>query len=62
MGTHANRNLETIPNHAFSCIIKTMGPQKQEKVPVTPIEVQLGRGRHRDCDSGEKNDNRLVLS
>jgi hypothetical protein len=31
----------TIPNHAFGCVIKTMGPQKQDYTPCVPVQVQI---------------------
>jgi len=34
-------NAQIVPNHAFSCVIKTMGPQKQEFVPASPVEVRI---------------------
>jgi hypothetical protein len=34
-------NAGIIPNHAFSCVIKTMGPQRQRYVPASPVEVQV---------------------
>lgn len=40
-GNREEGNASIIPNHAFSCVIKTMGPQRQRYVPATPIEVQL---------------------
>lgn len=40
-GDREDRNAEMIPNHAFSCIIKTMGPTRQRYVPATPVEVQI---------------------
>jgi hypothetical protein len=40
-GSREDCNAGTIPNHAFSCVIKTMGPQKQRYVPASPLEVQL---------------------
>lgn len=40
-GTRVDRNAQTVPNHAFSCIIKTMGPTRQKYVPTSPVEVQL---------------------
>jgi hypothetical protein len=62
-GTRDNRHAQIIPNHAFTCIIKTMGPQKQEYVPTTPIEVQIGRRKNKnDADADDSTDNRLVLS
>ena len=54
-GKRENRNAETIPDHAFTCYIKTMGPSKQEYVPTTPVEIRIGR------ESGS-DDNRLQLS
>lgn len=39
-------NAQMVPNHAFSCVIKTMGPQKQVFVPASPLEVQInGQGQ-----------------
>ncbi|CAJ1945488.1 unnamed protein product [Cylindrotheca closterium] len=40
-GTREDYNAETVPNHAFSCIIKTMGPNRQRYVPTSPVEVQI---------------------
>lgn len=40
-GIREDANAESVPNHAFSCIIKTMGPKRQRYVPTTPIEVQI---------------------
>jgi Uncharacterized conserved protein (DUF2358) len=34
-------NAQIIPNHAFSCAIKTIGPQKQEYIPASPLQVQI---------------------
>lgn len=34
-------NAQIVPNHAFSCVIKTMGPTKQRFVPASPVEVQI---------------------
>lgn len=41
MGTRDDANAATLPNHAFTCAIKTMGPQKQDYTPASPVEVQL---------------------
>jgi len=30
-----------LPNHAFSTVIKTMGPKKQRYIPSSPVEVQI---------------------
>lgn len=40
-GTREDCNAEALPNHTFSCIIKTMGPKRQLYVPTTPVEVQI---------------------
>lgn len=40
-GKRVDNTASTIPNHAFSCIIKTMGPKKQRYVPTSPVEVKL---------------------
>jgi hypothetical protein len=55
-GTRENRHAETVPDHAFACYIKTMGPSKQLYVPTTPVEVQIGRETNSD------NRNRLQLT
>jgi hypothetical protein len=34
-------NACVLPNHAFSCVIKTMGPEKQFYTPVTGVQVRL---------------------
>mmetsp|Transcript_53752 Transcript_53752/g.60042 ORF Transcript_53752/g.60042 Transcript_53752/m.60042 type:complete len:547 (-) Transcript_53752:38-1678(-) len=50
-GTRENRHAEMIPNHAFTCIIRTMGPKKKNNyVPTTPVEVQIGRNNDDDDD------------
>jgi hypothetical protein len=36
-----DNNAATIPNHAFTCIIKTMGPEKQFYIPVTGVQVRI---------------------
>lgn len=41
-------NAQFVPNHAFSCVIKTMGPQKQNFVSASPVQVQImpsGKGQ-----------------
>lgn len=40
-GTRDDRNAQMVPNHAFSCIIKTSGPTRQRYIPTTPVEVQI---------------------
>ncbi|GAX22933.1 hypothetical protein FisN_24Lh222 [Fistulifera solaris] len=40
-GKRSDNTAAMIPNHAFTCIIKTMGPQKQRYVPTSPVEVKL---------------------
>lgn len=41
LGGRDDSNAAIIPNHAFSCVIKTMGPTKQGFTPVTGVQVQL---------------------
>lgn len=40
-GDREDRTAQFIPNHAFSCIIKTMGPTRQRYVTTSPVEVQI---------------------
>lgn len=56
-GTRENRHAQMVPNHAFTCIIRTMGSKKNSYVPTTPVEVQIGRNSM-EID----NDDRLLLS
>jgi len=55
-GSRENRHAQIVPNHAFTCIIRTMGAKKNNYVPTTPVEVQIGK------NEGNKNDDRLLLS
>jgi hypothetical protein len=41
IGDRDDRTAQTIPNHAFSCVIKTMGPTRQRYVPTSPVQVQI---------------------
>lgn len=59
-GTRENRHAQMVPNHAFTCIIRTMGPKKNKYVPKTPVEVQIGRNK--DKNDSDSNDDRLLLS
>jgi len=56
-GTRDDRHAQMVPNHAFSCIIRTMGPKRNNYVPTTPVEVQIGRNNKAD-----NADDRLLLS
>jgi len=47
-GGRDERIAQVVPNHAFSTIIKTTGPNKQRYVPVTPVEVAISR----DAEAG----------
>ena len=47
VGDRDDRNAQTVPNHAFSCVIKTMGPTKQRYVPTSPVQVQIVPGGER---------------
>jgi hypothetical protein len=40
-GTRDDCTVQAIPNHSFSCIIKTMGPTRQRYVPTSPVEVRV---------------------
>jgi hypothetical protein len=57
-GTRENRHAQMVPNHAFTCIIRTMGPKKNIFVPATPVEVQIGRNNK----ESDNDDDRLLLS
>jgi len=37
------RAAQALPNHAFTTAIKTLGPNKEEFVPVSPIEVSISK-------------------
>lgn len=37
------RMAQCLPNHAFSTAIKTMGPNKEDFVPVSPIEISIAK-------------------
>jgi len=56
-GTRENRHAQMVPNHAFTCIIRTMGAKKNNHVPTTPVEVQIGRNNEEN-----RKDDRLLLS
>jgi hypothetical protein len=40
-GNRDDSNAAVLPNHAFTCVIKTMGPTKQIYTPVTGVQVQI---------------------
>ena len=40
-GDRDDGNAATIPNHSFSCVIKTMGPTRQRYDTAVPVQVQL---------------------
>jgi hypothetical protein len=42
-GGRAARAAQCIPNHGFSCAIKTAGPRKQRYVPTVPLEVRINK-------------------
>jgi len=56
-GTRENRHAQMVPNHSFTCIIRTMGAKKNNYVPTTPIEVQIGQNNEEN-----NKDDRLLLS
>ena len=37
------RTAQALPNHGFTTAIKTMGPNKEEFVPVSPIEINISK-------------------
>ena len=37
------RTAQVLPNHGFTTAIKTMGPNKEEFVPVCPIEISISK-------------------
>ncbi len=37
------RTAQVLPNHGFTTAIKTMGPNKEEFVPVSPIEISISK-------------------
>jgi hypothetical protein len=43
-GSRDDGNAAVLPNHAFSCVISTMGPTKQRYTPVSGVQVQLLQG------------------
>ena len=56
-GTRDNRHAQMVPNHSFTCIVRTMGAKKNNYIPTTPVEVQIGKNNKAGDD-----DNRLLLS
>lgn len=46
-GDRLDNNAAVLPNHAFSCAIKTMGPATQRYVPASPTEVRILPGLRR---------------
>lgn len=39
----AGRTAQALPNHGFATAIKTVGPNKEEFVPVSPIEITISK-------------------
>jgi hypothetical protein len=39
----SGRTAQALPNHGFTTAIKTMGPNKEQFVPVSPIEVSISK-------------------
>lgn len=56
-GTRENRHAQMVPNHSFTCVVRTMGPKRNNYIPTTPVEVQIGKNNKASSD-----DNRLLLS
>ncbi len=42
------RTAQALPNHGFTTAIKTLGPNKQQFVPVSPIEVSISKVEGQD--------------
>lgn len=53
-GQRDGRMAQSIPNHAFTTIIKTTGPYSQRYVPVTPIEVEITKEDNKTNDEQKK--------
>jgi len=47
----SGRAAQSLPNHAFTTAIKTMGPNKQNFTPVSPIEVSLSKAKATTTES-----------
>jgi len=60
LGSRADNNAGTIPNHAFTCAIKTMGPAKDVYTPTSPVQVNLVQQKI-PIDDGKGSSSRLVL-
>ncbi|KAL7553880.1 hypothetical protein ACHAWF_017223 [Thalassiosira exigua] len=48
------RAAQALPNHGFSGAIKTMGPNKEDYVPVSPVEVGIARAEDGEFKGKEK--------
>lgn len=44
----SGRTAQALPNHGFTTAIKTMGPNKEQFVPVSPIEVSISKVEGQD--------------
>lgn len=51
-GGRSSRSAQVLPNHSFSTAIKTMGPNKQNFIPVSPIEISIKK--QKDGNGGNK--------
>ncbi len=47
-------NASILPNHAFTCVIKTMGPEKQFYTPTTGVQVRLIPRQDGDDDQNRR--------
>ena len=53
-----DNNASILPNHAFTCVIKTMGPEKQFYTPTTGVQVRLIPNNN---NNNNNNNNRLQI-
>ena len=49
-----DNNASILPNHAFTCVIKTMGPEKQFYTPATGVQVRLIPRQEKDDDQNRQ--------
>lgn len=54
-GTRDDCNALILPNHAFGCVIKTMGPTKQRYTPTVGVQVQLLQQQQPSSSSSQNN-------
>lgn len=55
-GTREDASAALLPNHAFGCVITTMGPAKQRYTPACGVQVQLLFNKKRNDNSIQTDD------